>query len=178
MNFIPIKKQVNPIAKLLWKLVLGNMYENPRFIENKESTYIIVSNDFESMVKENGDQSTQNIKNIENLVEDVIANNNFTDNLSYTLKYFQDFDVQYERIPLYETEVVEEFGEIDDYDCLYDLATEKFFKEITQSTKIGKVPNEVKNWLQNKCIAFTTEFSEANCLTLEDIQEVIDVYLR
>lgn len=166
------------MAKLLWKLVLGDRYENPDFIENKESTYVKVSPEFETLVWQNGDEFVESSFYVEKLVKDSVSQNTFEDNLVFTLKYFKEADQRHEKITEFENEVESKLGVIEDYDILYDKATEMFFNELIQNTKRGKVPEEVEKWLQSQCLAFTTEFSESDCLTLEEIQEVIDNYLK
>ena len=178
MHYIPVKKQTNPIAKLLWKLVLGNRYENPDYIENRESTYVKVSPEFETLVWQNGDEFVETSFYVEKLVKDSVSQNTFEENLVFSLMYFKNADERHEKITEYESEVESEFGVIEDYNILYDKATEMYFNELIQNTKRGKIPEEVEEWLQSKCLAFTTEFSEADCLTLEEIQEVVDSYCR
>lgn len=178
MNYIPIKKQKNPMAKLLWKLVLGNRYEDPDYIENRESTYMKVSSEFETLVWQNGDEFVESYFYVEKLVKEAVSQNSFENNLVFTLNYFNSAEDRHEIITEYENEVENEFGFIEDYDIKYDLAIEKFFHYLAQNTKREKVSEEVEKWLQNQCLAFTTEFSEADCLTLEEIQEVINSYCR
>lgn len=178
MNYIPIKKQKNPMAKLLWKLVLGNRYEDPDYIENRESTYMKVSSEFETLVWQNGDEFVESYFYVEKLVKEAVSQNSFENNLVFTLNYFNSAEDRHEIITEYENEVENEFGFIEVYDIKYDRAIEMFFKELIQKTKRGKIPEEVEKWLQSQCLAFTTEFSEADCLTLEEIQEVIDSYCR
>lgn len=178
MIFTPINKQKNPMAKLLWKIVLDEMYENPKFIENKDSTYLVVSNEFESLVWQNGDYIVDSSFYIENLINNTVSKNNFADNLEFTLSYFKKTEELHEKISEFEMDVRSEFGKIEDYDIRYDKATELFFNYLIQGTKSGKIPKEVEKWLMEQCITFTTEFSEPDGLSLEEIQDTINIYAR
>lgn len=178
MKNIQINKQTSPIAKLLWKLVLESSYEDPQFIENNESTYIVVSDEFENLVWQNGDELTESSFYVEELVKNTISKNNFEDNLTFTLKYFKSSEDRFGKIAEYQDEIESEVGTIDDYNVLYDRANENFFHYLIQQTKVGCVPEEVEEWLNKECLTFTTEFSEADCLTMEEIQEVINWYMR
>lgn len=151
-------------------------YPIPKYMEEEDATYVIVSEEFETLVWQNGDEFVESSFYVNNLVQKIIASNSFDDNLICTWKYYHQFGDDYEKLQEFADDVEEEYDEIEDYDVYYDKLKEKLFLYLAKNTQRGKAAEEVREWLCNLCLNFTTEFSEADTLSLEEIQEVIDVY--